>query len=326
VRWIAKAAVQKALSWCPGGERVNYLLQHRLTRQYPRSDDQFVHWTKLASQHLDAFLKLGPRTPLPEVAFYEFGTGWDLIIPLTYHGLGVTRQTVVDIDAHLRFDLVNDALRRFTTLEAEIERNTGRSLRRFSAHPIRTIEELRTRLGIAYLAPSDARDTGLPAASFDFISSTATLEHIPEVDVSRILTECRRILRPGGLISCRVDMVDHFSYFDPGISAYNFLKFSDPVWRLVNSPLNFTNRLRHSDYLRIIRAAGFEVLSDEAETPSASDLEVLRGMTIGPRFRDAYSLEDLGVKRMSTVVRKGGPVVGGLQRDQQAPSGERVVS
>lgn len=304
MRWIAKAAVQKTLSWCPGGERVNYLLQHRLTRQYPRSDERFVHWTRIAAQHLGAFRRYGGTGRLSETSFYEFGTGWDLVIPLTYFGLGVDRQTVVDIDPHLRLDLVNDALRRFHTLKDPIERSVGQALRAFPSGRIETKGALQSRLGITYVAPCDARDTRLPPESFDFVSSTATLEHIPETDVPRILRECHRILAPEGLISCRVDMVDHFSYFDSGISEYNFLKFSESMWRLVNNRLHFTNRLRHSDYVRIVGSAGFDILADDSERPSAADLELLRGLKVGARFRDGYSLEELGIKRMNVVLKK----------------------
>ena len=56
----------------------------------------------------------------------------------------------------------------------------------------------------------------LPAASVDFVSSTNTLEHIPATDIGPILAECRRLLRPDGVVSCRIDMRDHYSYFDAG--------------------------------------------------------------------------------------------------------------
>src|SRR5207253_3087992 len=81
-------------------------------------------------------------------------------------------------------------------------------------------------------------------------------EHVPEDDLAEIFRECHRLLRPAGAFSCRIDLQDHYSYFDRGLSRYNFLRFSDGAWRLVNSPLHFQNRLRAVDYLRLVRDAG----------------------------------------------------------------------
>jgi SAM-dependent methyltransferase len=149
----------------------------------------------------------------------------------------------------------------------------------------------------------DARDTRLRSNSFDFISSTATLEHIPEPDLLKILQECHRILKLGGIVSCRVDMVDHFAYFDSRISDYNFLKFSDPVWGLVNNRLVLTNRLRHPDYIRLINLAGLEMVEEQVQAPTASDLDTLCKLRLARRFR-GHSLEELGIKRMNVVLRK----------------------
>jgi SAM-dependent methyltransferase len=170
--------------------------------------------------------------------------------------------------------------------------------------PIKSVAELRERFGITYLAPLDARNTGLAPSSVDFISSTVTLEHIPPPAIHQILVECARILKAGGVMSHRVDMVDHFAYFDSHISEYNFLKFSDATWSLLTSPLAYTNRLRYPDYLQLMKAAGFEVLTEGVEQPTAADLETLRRLKLAPRFRTGYSLQELGAKRFQVALRK----------------------
>ena len=55
-------------------------------------------------------------------------------------------------------------------------------------------------------------------------------------------------------------MQDHYSFFDPGISAFNFLKFSEPTWSLINSSVHYQNRLRASDFRRLHEDAGFRLL------------------------------------------------------------------
>src|SRR6476619_3422483 len=88
--------------------------------------------------------------------------------------------------------------------------------------PISRLEGLEERFGIRYLAPCDARGTGLPAESIDFVSSTDTCEHIPGTELAEIFRECHRLLRPGGAFSCRIDLQDHYAYFDRSLSKYNF--------------------------------------------------------------------------------------------------------
>jgi len=306
MRWLAKAALQKALACFPGSEKLNYVLQHRVTKHYPRNDTDFLHWINIAAQHCDIFLKYGSVKNLSAATFYEFGTGWDLLIPLAYYAFGVDRQILVDIRPLARLELINDALQRFPVSKGKLEASLNRSLRDLGNRPAKSISELQQRFGITYLAPRDARNTGLDPGSIDFISSTATLEHIPTAAIREILAECGRILKSGGVVSCRVDMVDHFAYFDPHISDYNFLKFSDVTWNLVNSSLLYTNRLRYPDYLRHIKAAGFEVLMEGIDQPTTADLATLRRLRLACRFRAGYTLEELGAKRLQVASRKDG--------------------
>src|SRR5205823_13839725 len=93
------------------------------------------------------------------------------------------------------------------------------------------ITELEEIYGIDYRAPCDAKKTGLPSLSVDYITSTSTLEHIPPEAIRLILRECYRVLRDRGVISLLIDYNDHYTYSDHKISVYNFLRYSDWVWR-----------------------------------------------------------------------------------------------
>ena len=302
MRWLAKAALQRGLGLLPQGERLNYVFQRRVLRSLPAGESVFRRKFARALQHLGAYEEHGPGTPAEEACFYEFGAGWDLAIPLSYAALGVGRQVLVDIRPSVRVELVNDSLAAFDRLWEELEAEAGRQLRRLG-EPIGSPEELEERFGIAYLAPGDARTTGLAAETVDFVSSTDTCEHIPAGDLAAIFHESRRLLRPGGAFSCRIDLQDHYSYFDPSLSRYNFLRFSDRVWSLVNSPLHNQNRLRSHDYLRLVREAGFEVVAERPSAPSEQGLEELRALPLASRFR-RYTPEELGVTILSFVARR----------------------
>ena len=113
----------------------------------------------------------------------------------------------------------------------------------------------------------------------------------------------RRLRRTGRAFSCRIDLQDHYAYFDRSLSRYNFLRFSDGTWRLVNSPLHFQNRLRSPDYLRLVREAGLELVVERPSGPSDEGREELRSRPLAKRFR-GYSEDELGVTVLSFVARR----------------------
>ena len=302
MRWLAKAAVQKGFGVLPQGERLNYLFQRRVLHSLPAGDGALRQKFSRALQHLGAYQEHGPGVPAADATFYEFGAGWDLAIPVAYALLGVGRQVLVDIRPSARVELVNDSLASYERLRGELEGIAGRELRPLGG-PISRLEELEHRFGIRYLAPCDARGTGLPAESIEFVSSTDTCEHIPGADLAEIFRECFRLLRPGGAFSCRIDLQDHYAYFDRSLSKYNFLRYSDRAWSLVNSPLHHQNRLRSPEYLQLVREAGFELVVEKPSGPSEAGLKELESLPLAPRFRK-YPPEELGVTVLSFVAKR----------------------
>jgi SAM-dependent methyltransferase len=287
MRWVAKAALQRGLGLLPQGERLNYLFQRHVARSLPGGEAVVRRKLARARQHLEAFGR-----PAEDAVFYEFGAGWDLAIPLSYAALGVGRQVLVDIRPSARVELANETI---VLLEREVGPLGG---------SVSSLPALEERFGIVYLAPCDARATGLESESIDFVTSTDVCEHIPEGDLAQIFVECRRLLRPGGAISCRIDLQDHYAYFDPSLSRYHFLRFSDRAWRLVNSPLHFQNRLREPDYRRLVEQSGLEIVSWTPSGPSTEGLAELEGMELAPRFRNGYTAEELGATVLSFVAHR----------------------
>lgn len=303
MKFIVKAVLQQVFNYLPRSESLNYFFQRNVTRSLPRSDESFLRKVEEANRHFTAFLHWCLDIKITDAHFFEFGAGWDLIIPLSYYCFGVQHQTIIDIRQNLRLELVNDTISRFLKHKSKLESILCRQLR-VSPVEIGDTSELFDTFGIHWLAPIDAKDTHFPSESFDFISNTVTLEHIPENDIAKILKECYRILRPGGIMSCLVDLKDHYSYFDSTISYYNFLKFSDKTWAYLNSPIHFQNRLRYPDYINLITQSGFEIVDQDVERPSYADMEALKHLRLANRFKAKYSLEDLGVKSFWIILRK----------------------
>jgi len=304
MHWQGKAALAHVFSMLPMGNDLHYFAQRRITRSLPSPDEKFVEIFNQAKEHVEVLNHHG-ATSLETARFYEFGAGWELGIPLSFHALGARLQVVVDIRRLLRIELVNEILRKLQRMHCEV--SEGQSLERFldTNHSGQWIDQLAEYYGIQYLAPCDARNTGLEGGSIDFVTSTNTLEHIPAKDIRLIFKECRRLLKRGGLMSCIIDYQDHYSYSDRRISVYNFLKYSDSAWRWYNPAFHYQNRLRHNDYLRLFREEGFEVVEERCTQPSENDLEILRGASIWEPFRKSYDSTELGIRSAHVVVCAG---------------------
>jgi hypothetical protein len=299
--WRYKLLVQLALSWIPKGESWNYLLQRHVTRTIPISEAGFNAAVFSARRHIDA-LRRYLRRSISEATFYEFGAGWDLTIPLAYYGLGAQHQILVDIRRLARLDLANDSIRKYQTMPCDfgIARRPAKYL---NERQLDLSVQLQKHYGIDYRAPCDARRTGLPSSSIDCITSTDTLEHIPPADIVKILQECHRILCDDGVISFVIDYDDHYSYFDPKISKYNFLQYSDRLWAMFNPPLHHQNRLRHRDYLKLLQNEGFDVVEDQRKDASDLEMNILSQLSLAKRFK-SYSVPELAVHSALIVARK----------------------
>lgn len=304
MKWLLKATIQKAFSALPNGEELNYYFQRNITKSLPISDEQFLQKFSEAFCHWKTLSQFKKTDNLSESVFYEFGAGQDLIIPFSYWVLGIRHQMIIDASKKIRLDLLNDTINKFLKHEKRLKQIAGRTLNVRGFQPLLKKSDLLNYFGINYTAPTDARKTCLPSNSFDFMSNTLVLEHIPASDISSILKECYRVLKPGGIMSCIIDMKDHYSYFDAGISIYNFLKFQDTTWNFINSSLNYQNRLRYSDYINLFCESGFEILSKDVYHVSLNELDKLKSIKIIAKFREEYSSEELGIKSLHIVSKK----------------------
>jgi SAM-dependent methyltransferase len=300
-RWVGKALVQQAVGALPRGHRVNALLQRRVTGRLPRQGEVFVAHVAEHARHQRAVAELRPAMATSGIRAFEFGAGYDLLGPMVRWSAGVDAQTLIDLRPVLALELVNDTLRKFHDWHEQLQTAAALPLRRPSAEPVTDLAEIEARFGIRYEAPCDATATGLADSSCELVTSTWTLEHIPPGEIVRILQEMRRLLTPEGVVSCLVDLKDHFSYFEPTLSPYNFLRFSDPTFSIVNPKLQWQNRLRAPEYRALAEAAGFEVLLDVGEPGLSEDLEALRQLRVAARFAP-FSLDELAVRTVHLVL------------------------
>ncbi len=95
----------------------------------------------------------------------------------------------------------------------------------------------------------------VPSGSVDFIWSQAVLEHIRRREFLDFMRELRRVLRPDGVCSHRVDLRDHLG------GALNNLRFSPRQWESdwMASSGFYTNRIRYGEMIDLFGKAGFGV-------------------------------------------------------------------
>jgi hypothetical protein len=280
--WLLKAGTQKVISWLPRSDSLNYVFQKYVTKTARLRPDWFDHKIDQAARHLRNWAE-AQHQGRPHRAM-ELGTGWHPVVPLALAVAGVDEVLSIDRNNLVRAANVGAVLRMFVEA-ADDGRLAGRLevrrpdrveiMRSLAADPQVTAGRL-ADIGVAFLV-GDARGTDLPPASVDLFTSNNTLEHIPPEVLVDILVEMRRLAAPGAVLSHFIDLSDHYSHFDGSLSPYNFLRYSDSQWRLLNNRLVFQNRLRVPAYRRLFSAAGLDLVDEDGHTPQpVADIDSLR--------------------------------------------------
>lgn len=246
----------------------------------------------------EAGLDLRGRTVL------ELGTGWYPVIPLMMRLAGAARVVLTDVYALLDRETLRAAVdflgARSTDLADRLGLTEAEIVRGLALSDEAPLTEALEVLGLDYRVPFDI---GAADVQVDAIYSHTVLEHIPPPVLKTIFRHSHGLLRPGGLISHGIDHSDHREHQDPRLSRIDFLRYGDTAWRwLCLNPQDYTNRLRHSDYLAMIRVAGFEtVLERPFINPKA--LKSLPNIPLAPRFQH-YGRDDLATT-WSHIVSRG---------------------
>jgi hypothetical protein len=289
-KWVQKAIVQKVVSFLPFSQSINFFFQKYITKGVTLSDDYFSDRLTHARDHLKGFKQWSDRTiPMKSL---ELGTGWYPIVPVSFFLAGVEEIYTIDISS------LTTKGRLKTTLEKIVEYNNSGQLGKYiNIVPNRvgviinllddydklSLAEMFERLKITYLI-EDARKLSLPDDSVDLVTSNNTFEHIyPDVLVN-ILEEFRRVVKKqGGVMSHFIDMSDHFAHLDKTITIFNFLRYSDKEWKLIDNSLQPQSRSRIYDYRKIYFDLNIPV-SDESFTEGNPD--ELNSITLADKYSD----------------------------------------
>ena len=144
--------------------------------------------------------------------------------------------------------------------------------------------DVTARLGDMHVSFHTGRVTtsSVTRDSFDVAISDNTLEHVPPPQIRDLCVAMAAAVGAGGVIDHFVDASDHYAHFDRSITEYNFLRWDDRTWRLINNRLLYQNRLRQADYTPLLEGAGLRVVASDW-VPGRSD--EVASLDLAPRFR-----------------------------------------
>jgi len=296
-KWVLKAVVQKGISYLPGGHKINYLFQKYVTKGVNLSDEYFFDRLSHAREHLDNYEKLIGTASLNNTL--EIGTGWYPVVPISLFLYGANNINTIDISPLLTKESLKIALTRFVNISdnGELNRYIKVSPERlailkklYNEYDGLPMNEILATLKINYVI-KDARATGFADKYFDMVSSNNTFEHIYPSILEGILKEFKRVTKSGGLMSHSIDMSDHFAHFDKAISVFNFLKYSDKQWELIDNSIQPQNRYRINEYKDLYKKLGIPITK---ETLVRGSMDALKQLDLDNKY-SGEPLEDIAV-------------------------------
>jgi SAM-dependent methyltransferase len=234
--------------------------------------------------------------PVEGAEVLEFGSGWLPLIPLLFHMAGARRLVLTDV-ARLQDQHTFSRARAIVAGRVE---DVAQVLDR-------PVAELLARLNGPfphdYMVPWNPETC--PKQSLDIVVSRAVLEHVPKAQIEYFFKHFHRILRDSGVMCHMIDNSDHWQHKDRSLSRVEFLHYEETglVWRLAQlNEQAFQNRLRHSDYVKMIADARFRIILAEGE-PDGKCLRDLERISLSTRFRD-YEPRDLAILGSLIVAAK----------------------
>lgn len=297
---------QRRLAWSAVKAVLPFQSQLRSLKRHILGSDAQIHE---ASTYIGGFDQIGlldaSGLAVRGKDILEIGTGWFPIIPLIMRLAGANHVILTDTHALLDLSTLRTTIGFLLDRKADLEQRLGVTASQIEdllhvPAGIHLGDALAT-LGMSYYVPFDYRQA---PHRVDAIVSHTVLEHISPPVLAELTQQWRLVLKPDGLILHGIDHSDHRANEDRRLSRVDFLKYSDAIWNILCiDPQDYTNRMRHSDYMAMFRASGYEVVFEEPLVDPDS-AEALSKIRLAPRFR-ARSSDDLAALWSMIVLKPG---------------------
>lgn len=230
---------------------------------------------------INRMLRLARKYGIPGngTRLIELGTGW-------CHWEAITTKLFFDVSGTL-YDVWDNrqmgALKNYVRqLEGSLDKIDADSSQRASAQQmisaiknIDTYDELYKTLGFEYVVDPAGKLNDIEKGTYDLVVSGGVLEHIYAEDAPDIVSNIGRLLRPGGYSVHSINIRDHLYLYDTTVSPKQYLQYSDRVWKTwFSNSVQYINRIQRSEWLRLFREAGLDLVEEVIEPEELSTLRI----------------------------------------------------
>lgn len=292
--WIAKACLQKCLSYLPYKYNLNYFFQKKITGGVKLSQPWFDAKFEQGITHLKNYNQYNSE---PLEYSIELGTGWYPVIPIIFYLNNVSHVFTIDIAA-----LVNIANIKATIQYFESYYKQGKLAANLPQFNADKMEQLLQLANTNFDSKDFEQLTNITfwigdinnfkyTTKAQIIHSNNTLEHIYPLDIIKTFNSLKQWQTDETIHSHQIDLTDHFAHLDKSISHFNFLKFSDKQWKWIDNSIQPQNRLRIYEYRALFEQLGYKILN---EVDDSGDINALSKMKLAKRYKP-HPISDLAI-------------------------------
>ena len=245
------------------------------------------------AEYAEKIFRLHSQRAYPEgipadLTFLELGPGDSIASAIIANACGVGRIYLVDSG--------DFATRDMTVYRSMVKQLQDKGLpMRLDMAEIHDFNQLLEACNATYLTQGLDSLKTIHDRQIDFVWSHSVLEHIRKRDFPDTFREIRRIIKSGGMMSHNVDLMDHLG------GGLNNLRFPEWFWEndfVANSGF-YTNRIRYSEMLAILKDAGF--CMEESNHSNWPELPISRSSLATPFHH--FSDQELMVRCCHFLVR-----------------------
>jgi len=280
----------------PNSHRLNFFFQKHITKGVQLTDHYFEDRLIHAKKHIDSFDR---NSSCDLYTTLELGTGWYPVVPICLFLRGAKQINTVDISSLCSKENVLTTIQFFIDYYEKGELQIFIKVDENKIKVLKTLIEDSQTIDFQTIANNlkinfqivDIRKIDLENHSVDLIHSNNTFEHIYPDVLNGILKKFKTLCSKGGVMSHFIDMSDHFAHFDTSINIYNYLRFSDKAWELIDNSVQPQNRWRLSEYEELYQSLAINI--SESDFREGKVEEVL-SIKLAKKYEN-YDLKDLAV-------------------------------
>jgi hypothetical protein len=303
--WKVKLIGEKICSFLPFGYKLASTARNKLVNTE-------VDCLERIDKGLDnlAMIRKLTRFDPENKRILEVGTGRHGIDCLILYVLGAEAIYTFDHVLHLEKDIMASAIEplrgRLDEISVKFEVDKGEMSERIEKIVTDgSLEDMLSSCNTKYFK-YPIHEAGLKPESIDLFFSESVLQRIPVDHLKQIIAALSELLSSAGISFHRIDCKDINSqdrFYDSGLWALHYLKYSDFVWNLICSEkFNSQNRLREFEFIDLLENAGLKSLYVES-LRKKEDLERLRDFPLSKRFKE-MPLEEVAVRCSKIVSTK----------------------